>query len=104
VTYRRVGGSETTIDGSEGLSVMQAALANGISGIVAECGGALSCATCHVYVEGGPVANLPPVSEDEDAMLESTVSPRTEASRLSCQLPVCAATDGLVVTVAPEQL
>lgn len=68
--------------------------------ILAECGGACSCATCHVYVDPAWQDRLPPRSDDETAMLELAegVDPR---SRLSCQLSVSTALDGLIVTIAP---
>ncbi|MER6564037.1 2Fe-2S iron-sulfur cluster-binding protein [Streptomyces sp. NPDC001027] len=92
------------VDAAVGASVMQAALANNVDGIVAECGGNAMCATCHVYVEQGPVDSLPPVSVAEEGMLDCTVAPRAKNSRLSCQLPVTDALDGLVVRVADEQV
>jgi 2Fe-2S ferredoxin len=103
VTYQRPSGDEVVVDAADGVSVMQAAVAHGITEIVAECGGTLSCATCHVYVVDGPIDHLPPVSADEEEMLDYTASPRESSSRLSCQLPLSAEVDGLVVRVAPEQ-
>jgi 2Fe-2S ferredoxin len=103
VTFQRPSGVDAVVDASIGLSVMQAALSHGVTEIVAMCGGTLSCSTCHVYLVDGPHDALPPVSPDEDEMLEYVASPRDETSRLSCQLPLNAETDGLVVRVAPEQ-
>nr|WP_300047134.1 2Fe-2S iron-sulfur cluster-binding protein [uncultured Nocardioides sp.] len=101
ITYI-VDGASTTVD-ADGSSVMHTALRHDIAGIVAECGGNAMCATCHVYVENGPLAALPAISVAEEEMLECTLSPRAENSRLSCQLPVAPTIDGLVVRVAAEQ-
>jgi len=93
VTFVHADGVEEvcTVDDEE--SIMEIATTQGIDGIVAECGGNMMCATCHVYlalVEQGP---FPPVSVYEDAMLAETASPRTAESRLSCQLIVHGDTD-----------
>ncbi|HEY3604466.1 MAG TPA: 2Fe-2S iron-sulfur cluster-binding protein [Sporichthyaceae bacterium] len=102
LTVRR-DGFDTVLDVTEGTSVMQAATGHGVPGILAVCGGEMACATCHVYVEEGPLDALPAVSADEDEMLDCVAAPREVNSRLSCQLPMSAATDGLVVRVAPRQ-
>lgn len=81
-------GGERRVDAPVGLSVMEAAKAAGVRGVVAECGGSLSCATCHVYVDPECLKALPPPSADEDAMLDAVASERRETSRLSCQLLV----------------
>ena len=103
VTYRLPDGSERALDLRDGQSVMEGAVRNGVSGVLAECGGSAMCATCHVYVEDGPVAALPPMGDDEDAMLDETASARTERSRLSCQIRLTPALDGLVVRI-PEKM
>jgi 2Fe-2S ferredoxin len=82
-----------------GETVMRAAVRAGIPGIDAECGGGCSCGTCHVYVAPDWLARLPKPQDEELAMLEFTQAPRTEASRLSCQLWVSDDIDGLVLTV-----
>jgi ferredoxin, 2Fe-2S len=84
-----------------GISVMEAIRDAGIDELLALCGGCCSCATCHVYVADEYADRLPPMSSDEDELLESSSS-RTNASRLSCQLTVTAVLDGLAVTIAPE--
>lgn len=86
-----------------GTSVMQAAIANDIEGIVAECGGSMMCATCHVYVEESDLPRTPEMRPEEDEMLEFTASPRQATSRLSCQLVMTEALDGLVVHLPEEQ-
>lgn len=103
ITYRRPDGTTVTHDVPVGTSVMRGAVLNHVKGIVAECGGAASCGTCHVYVDSsfGPV--LPPVHELEDDVLFGVASPRRATSRLSCQLTVTEMMDGLVVELPPSQ-
>lgn len=103
VTYISHDGKTTTLDVDIGTSVMQAAVFNGVDGIVAECGGSCMCATCHVYVQDDQAAMVPAMEEDEDAMLEGSASPRRPNSRLSCQLVVSAEMDGLVVHLPETQ-
>lgn len=103
VTYIDTAGKETTLDIAVGTSVMQAAVFNGVDGIVAECGGSCMCATCHVYVRDDQLAACPPMQPDEDAMLEGTASPRRPNSRLSCQLVVAPEMEGLVVHLPETQ-
>jgi ferredoxin, 2Fe-2S len=103
VTYIDPEGKATTLDIPVGTSVMQAAVLNGVDGIVAECGGSCMCATCHVYVREDQLAMLPPIGEDEAAMLEGTASPRRTNSRLSCQLAAAPEMDGLVVYTPETQ-
>ena len=95
------GGEVREVDAQVGLSLMEALRGGGLSEIQAVCGGCGACCTCQVYVEGGPVAELAPMAELEDALLDSS-DLRTEQSRLACQIPVTAALEGLRVTVAPE--
>lgn len=94
-------GEERTISAEAGLSVMEVIRDAGIDDILALCGGCCSCATCHVHVDPEFAAKLPKMSEDENDLLEST-SDRTEYSRLSCQIALTDALDGLRVTVAEE--
>lgn len=91
-----------TVEGRAGLSLMQNIRNAGVDELQAICGGSLSCATCHVYVESLPAgAELPPKSFDEEDLLEA--SDHVEAnSRLSCQLVFGPDLDGVCVTVAPE--
>ncbi|MEX3647041.1 MULTISPECIES: 2Fe-2S iron-sulfur cluster-binding protein [Mycolicibacterium] len=103
MTYLRPGGEEVIVEVAEGTSVMQAALANDISEIVAECGGTLACATCHVYIDEDDVGRLDAPSPDEEEMLDYTASPRQPNSRLSCQITAGPEVDGLVVRVPPTQ-
>ena len=96
-------GKQTELQVTEGTSVMQAALASGLPGLNADCGGACQCATCHVYVEQPWADQLAAVGDAEDAMLDCTGEPRKPNSRLSCQLIVTAALDGMVVRLPAVQ-
>ena len=102
ITYIAFDGNETTVDAKEGMSVMQTAVNNGVDGIVAECGGACSCATCHVYVDEGWFDKLPEAQAMEKEMLDFVMSPQP-TSRLSCQIKVTAELDGLVVNTPESQ-
>jgi len=86
-----------------GSSVMEGAVNNGVDGIVAECGGACMCATCHVYVDPAFLDKLEPIADDEEEMLNNTYSPRKPNSRLGCQIPVTEALNGLTVTTPEAQ-
>jgi 2Fe-2S ferredoxin len=97
ITYVSHAGDTTQVDVPVNTSVMEGAIQNGIDGIVAECGGNALCATCHVYVDEQFLALLIPADETESAMLEATASERKANSRLSCQLNVKPALEGLVV-------
>jgi 2Fe-2S ferredoxin len=103
VTFVAADGRATTIDARPGDSLMRAAVGAGVDGIAADCGGCLSCATCHVYVDDNALATLAPPSRDEDAMLEMTASPRQPNSRLSCQIVLDESLDGLRVQLPPSQ-
>lgn len=94
-------GDERTVEGEVGLSVMEVIRENGFDELLALCGGCCSCATCHVHVDEDWQDRLPEMSEDENDLLESS-DHRNETSRLSCQLPMSDALDGLRVTIAPE--
>ncbi|MEJ7925366.1 2Fe-2S iron-sulfur cluster-binding protein [Sphingobium sp. AN641] len=94
-------GEEQTIEGSDGLSVMEVIRDAGFDELLALCGGCCSCATCHVYVDPAFADVLPAISEDENDLLDSS-DHRNETSRLSCQVVLSDATDGLRVTIAPE--
>lgn len=86
-----------------GTSVMQAAVGNGVDGIIGECGGSAMCATCHVYVDDAFLDRLPPLNPTEDAMLDSAASERRANSRLGCQIRLTDELDGLVVTTPAAQ-
>ncbi|MFL6694145.1 MAG: 2Fe-2S iron-sulfur cluster-binding protein [Ramlibacter sp.] len=86
-----------------GISLMEAAVAANVHGIEAECGGMLTCATCHVYVREPHAGLLPAVRPDEEGMLAFTASARQANSRLSCQIVLTPALDGLTVDLPPTQ-
>jgi len=98
ITFADCTGQITIVDATPGDSVMETAVRNGVPGIVAECGGSLSCATCHVFVEPDDFAALPPMEDMEDEMLHGTAVERRETSRLSCQIRVSDDTDLHVAT------
>ncbi|MEX0428357.1 2Fe-2S iron-sulfur cluster-binding protein [Nocardioides sp. DS6] len=104
ITYVQADGSTSVVDAPAGTTVMKAAIANDVTGIVAECGGQAMCATCHVYVSTPDSSSLGEISEDENEMLDCTAAPRTEQSRLSCQLVVQERYDGLTVRVPEYQV
>jgi 2Fe-2S ferredoxin len=103
VTFVQPDGSRQTVEAKTGTSLMEAAVDNDVAGIVAECGGACSCATCHVYVDAAWVAKLPPPDAQEDGMLDCVLE-RTKQSRLSCQIEIGPLLDGLLVEVPDAQI
>jgi 2Fe-2S ferredoxin len=103
ITYVQPDGSRRTIEVAQGATVMQTAIANDVPGIIAECGGAAMCATCHVYVDPADAGKLPPVAEVEHEMLDSAADERRPNSRLSCQL-VMEGIDELVVHIPARQV
>jgi ferredoxin, 2Fe-2S len=102
VTFIEPSGRRREIQAPVGISLMETAVQNGVQGIVALCGGACACATCHVYVEAAWVSRLEPREDMEEGMLESAWEPR-ENSRLSCQIHITADLDGLEVTIPQHQ-
>lgn len=88
VVFRQPDGTVRELGAGPGQSVMQVATQNGVRGILAQCGGTLSCATCHVYVDESDLADSGPLAEFEDDMLDTTAAERTDCSRLSCQVKV----------------
>ncbi|MEO7248531.1 MAG: 2Fe-2S iron-sulfur cluster-binding protein [Novosphingobium sp.] len=92
-------GAEKEVEVSTGFSVMEAIRDNGFDELLALCGGCCSCATCHVIVDPAFVELLPKMSEDENDLLDSS-DHRVETSRLSCQIKMSDALDGLKVTIA----
>ena len=100
LTFIHSDGRRQVVEADAGSSVMQAAMAEGIEAILAECGGNAMCATCHVHVVEDTGAALPAMSPDEDALLDGTAAPRRPDSRLGCQLP---AVDGLVLLLPDRQ-
>lgn len=102
VTFVEHNGTERQVEVADGTSLMQAALDHSVPGILGDCGGNLTCATCHGYVDEAWQAKLAPPSKDEIAMLEFAVEPRPN-SRLTCQIKMSAAIDGIVVQLPESQ-
>ena len=96
-------GERAEIEAPPGTSAMRAAVFVGLEGILADCGGSLACGTCHVYVAPSQLARLPPPSSAEDEMLEMTACERQPNSRLSCQIVMTEALDGLVLHLPERQ-
>lgn len=102
ITFIQPDGKSVTVAADAGLTVMEVAKKNAVNGIEAECGGACACATCHVYVDGAWTGKVGKPSEMEADMLDFAFDVRDE-SRLSCQIKVSAALDGLVLRVPAKQ-
>ncbi len=102
ITFKQADGSEQVVEAQANQSVMEAAVQNNVPGIVAECTGACSCATCHVYVDKEWADKTGTSSEMEEDMLDFAVDVK-ENSRLSCQIKISDALDGLVVNVPKSQ-
>ena len=102
ITYKDKDGNSKIIEVENGLSVMEGAIQNDIPGIDADCGGAMACATCHVYVEEKWFDKLPKPEEPEVDMIDMAFEPKKN-SRLSCQLIVSDELDGLEVTTPVKQ-
>jgi 2Fe-2S ferredoxin len=104
ITYIEFGGKEHTIDVANGMTVMEGARDNGVKGIEADCGGACACSTCHVYVDEAWVARLPKKDAMEEDMLDFAYQPDSARSRLTCQIKVSDALDGLRVYMPEKQI
>ena len=102
ITYKDSQGNSKTIEVEKGLSVMEGAIQNDIPGIDADCGGAMACATCHVYVEENWFNKLPKTEDAEVDMIDMAYEPKKN-SRLSCQIIVSDELDGLEVTTPEKQ-
>ena len=102
ITYIEAGGAEHVVEVQPGLSVMQGAVRNGIAAIIAECGGNCACGTCRVYVDAAWRERTGEASDMEEATMEIRDDP-SEGKRLSCQIKVTEALDGLVVRMPESQ-
>jgi 2Fe-2S ferredoxin len=102
ITYIENTGNSKTIEVANGLSVMEGAVQNDVSGIDADCGGGMACATCHVYVKEEWLDKIPNKEDGEEDMLDMAFEPK-QNSRLSCQLVVSDELDGLVVNIPSKQ-
>jgi 2Fe-2S ferredoxin len=103
INFIAAGARTIRAGGQIGQNLMEAAVAAGVEGIAADCGGMLTCATCHVMVREPFASQLPPPDNEEQAMLAFTAAPSTPASRLSCQIRLSAALDGLTVELPASQ-
>lgn len=103
ITYVDLSGESITLDLPIGWSLMQGAVANGIDGIIGECGGSCVCATCHCYVDESRIDELVPPSDDELELLSGVAAERRFNSRLSCQIKASAELDGLLIMVPETQ-
>ena len=104
ITYIEHNGTRHELEVPTGLTVMEGARDNGVPGIEADCGGACACSTCHVYVDEAWVDRLPAKEPMEQDMLDFAWEPDARRSRLTCQLQVSDALDGLVVTIPEKQI
>jgi 2Fe-2S ferredoxin len=104
VIYIHPNGERAEVEVANGQNLMLAATAHDINGIVGDCGGVMSCATCHVIVDDGFAALLPPPVDTEEQMLDYTAAPREPGSRLSCQIVMSDALAGIAVRIADPQL
>ena len=102
ITYKDSSGDSRTIEVENGLSVMEGAIQKDIPGIDADCGGAMACATCHVYVEEKWLNKIPKPEDGEVDMIDMAFEPK-KSSRLSCQITVSDELDGLTVTTPEKQ-
>ena len=102
ITYIEQNGKSHSIEVANGLSVMEGAIQNNIPGIDADCGGAMACATCHVYVKEEWLNKLPKKEDGEEDMIDMAYEPN-KFSRLSCQLTVSDELDGLIVNLPEKQ-
>jgi 2Fe-2S ferredoxin len=103
VVFTSADGTQATVDARTGDSVMLAATQNGVGGILAECGGNCSCATCHVWVREDFVAAVGAPGDLEEDLLDLAVSERRPGSRLSCQIAMTDDLDGLAIEIPPDQ-
>ena len=103
VTLIAADGMQTAHEVAVGETLMLAATQNGVAGIAGDCGGVMSCATCHVYVDEPHLSRLPAPDGDELAMLDFTAAERLPDSRLSCQIKMSNELDGLVVRLPDRQ-
>lgn len=103
VSYIEPTGETRTVDVPVGTTLMVAAVKNGVDGIIGECGGVCMCATCHVYVREEFLDRLPPILDTEEAVLDVTNAERLPNSRLSCQIRMTEALEGITVEIPPSQ-
>ena len=103
ITFITAEGKQHAVTAEIGRSVMEIALEKNIPGVVAECNGSAACATCHCYFDPAFAAAIGPIGEHESDMLDFTASPRRPESRLSCQVRIADALDGMTVHIPAVQ-
>ncbi len=103
VTFVHPDGKRQDVAARAGISVMRAAIEQNVPGIEAECGGACACGTCHVYIDGDDLARVPAALAPEQEMLQAVADELRPASRLSCQIKLSDALEGLVVHLPQKQ-
>jgi len=103
IIFIQADGAQYEVDAKVGESVMRAAVDNGIDGIIAECGGSCSCATCHAYVDPAWLGKIPAAGEFEQGTLEGVMEPE-DNSRLTCQIEVTPDMDGIIFRIPKRQL
>jgi 2Fe-2S ferredoxin len=104
VIFQSPDGTQRKVLAQSGSSLMQAATAHGVAGIVAECGGNAACATCHVYIDPNQTDLVGPPNDVEEEMLDFTAADRRPNSRLSCQIQISDAMEGLIAELPEEQV
>lgn len=104
VTFIDPDGTERTVDAEPGASLLQLAFDNGIEGLLGECGGSCSCATCHLYIEAGDDSLLGAKSVMEDELLDAAAADRLPNSRLGCQVRIAAGMSAVTVRVPETQI
>jgi len=102
IVFLQPDGLTREIEAPAGITLMEAARLNHVAGVVAQCGGACACATCHVYIDPAWLGKLAPLEDMEEGMLETAWEPKAN-SRLSCQVTITAQLDGLAVSVPQRQ-
>ena len=102
IVFVQADGVRREVEAQAGITLMEAARLNHVAGVVAQCGGACACATCHVYVDPAWIGRLEPPEDMEEGMLETAWQPQAN-SRLSCQVEITPKLDGLVVVVPLRQ-
>jgi 2Fe-2S ferredoxin len=103
IVYIEHNGTEHVIEAENGKSVMQTAVDNLVPGIIGDCGGCCTCATCHGYVDPAYLSKLPAKSDDEEMMLEGALHTQPN-SRLTCQIQVSGELDGLIIRLPESQI
>jgi 2Fe-2S ferredoxin len=104
ITYIEHNGTKHEVEVASGMTVMEGARDNGVPGIDGDCGGACACSTCHVYVAPEWAEKIPAKDDMEEDMLDFAFEPNPATSRLTCQIKVTDALDGLVVTLPEKQI